>query len=166
MKSARSLPSQNELQLHFKYEVLSGRVFRINYAKHRGVPLTQVCRELIPNTPSGYCLVRYKGVLYKAHRLIWCLVTGEDPGDLEIDHIDRNPVNNSWHNLRLASSYQQALNRRVRSDSTTALRGVLKTGVKFQAKIQRDGMRRHLGTFETKEEAAEAYLIASLAKDV
>jgi hypothetical protein len=160
MKAARPLPPHSELKQYFEYHITSGKLYRVCYDKHRGVLASHSFRELTPNTPYGYCVVRYKGVLYKAHRIIWCLVTGDDPGAFEIDHIDRDPSNNSWLNLRLASSAQQALNRKVRSDSTSSLRGVLKTGSKYQAKIQRNGVRVHLGTFETKEQAARAYLAA------
>lgn len=88
------------------------------------------------------------------------LVTGRDPGAFEIDHIDRDPTNNGWHNLRLATSSEQALNKGVRRDSTTGLRGVVKTKDKFQAKVQRGGVRTHIGTFSTPRAAADAYLNA------
>jgi hypothetical protein len=80
---------------------------------------------------------------------------------MEIDHIDRNTQNNAWHNLRLATSHEQALNRKVRRDSTTGLRGVINTGKKYQAKIQRNGVREHLGTFDTPLAAGNAYKSAA-----
>lgn len=151
------LPSAHELRQYFHYEITSGRLFRIGYSKHRGVSHATTIREIVPNTPHGYGIVRFKGQLYKAHRIIWVLVTGADPGNMEIDHIDRNTRNNAWHNLRLATSEQQALNRKVRRDSTTGLRGVINTGKGYQAKIQRKGIRAHLGTFASAEAASFAY---------
>ena len=151
------LPSQKELQQSFEYEPGSGRLFRIGYSKHRGVSSKITRRECVTNTPQGYCVVRYRNKLYKAHRIIWCLMTGADPGILQIDHIDRNPANNKWSNLRLADCYQQAANRRARSDSTTRLRGVVRFRDRFQAKIQRRGPRIHLGTFSSAVQAHKAY---------
>lgn len=159
--SRNPLPPEDELKLHFIYELVSGRFFRIGYNRHRGVSFSVQFREVLPNTPAGYALVRYNGVLYRSHRLIWKMVTGIDPGELEIDHIDRDTTNNSWQNLRLASSVEQAVNRRVRRDSTTGVRGVIRTKKSFQAKIQRNGDRVHLGTFPTAAEAGEAYARAA-----
>lgn len=160
MKRHKPLPPRDEISQYFHYEILSGRLFRINYGKHRGVLFTQKVREITPNTPYGYAVVRFKNQLYKSHRIIWMLVTGNDPGIMEIDHIDRDTSNNAWQNLRLATSEEQALNRKVRRDSTTGLRGVINTGTRYQAKIQRNGVRRHLGTFDFPCEASNAYLEA------
>lgn len=157
----KPLPSREELSQYFHYEITSGRLFRVNYDKHRGVAHECAVREIVPNTPQGYACVRFKNKLYRCHRIIWVLVTGIDPGSMEIDHIDRNTQNNAWHNLRLATSHEQALNRKVRRDSTTGFRGVINTGKKYQAKIQRNGVREHLGTFDTPLAAGNAYKSAA-----
>ena len=44
------------------------------------------------------------GVLYYAGRLVWMWVTGEDPGDCEIDHGNRHRDNNAWHNLSMITA--------------------------------------------------------------
>lgn len=43
------------------------------------------------------------------HLILWSMYYGE-PCDKEIDHIDRNPLNNSIHNLRAATRLQNAIN--------------------------------------------------------
>lgn len=50
----------------------------------------------------GYRVVTVLRVSYLQHRIIWVMQTGEaPPDDLHIDHIDENPGNNRWNNLRL-----------------------------------------------------------------
>lgn len=51
---------------------------------------------------------------------------------------------------------------RSRKDSTVGVRGVSPEGSKFKARIQMNGRRRYLGTFETVAEAAEAVQKARL----
>ena len=60
------------------------------------------------NTGIRIC-INYKR--YLAHRLIWVLMTGEDPKELTVDHINRDNKDNRWANLRLATQEEQNLNR-------------------------------------------------------
>ena len=55
---------------------------------------------------AGYRVVSFKRCKYKAHRIAWFLHTGEDPGDLDIDHIDGCRTNNRFDNLRLVTRYE------------------------------------------------------------
>jgi hypothetical protein len=47
-----------------------------------------------PDKSTLYRRITCQGKEYAEHRFIWFLVTGENP-ELEIDHIDGNPANNS-----------------------------------------------------------------------
>lgn len=50
----------------------------------------------------GYKMVTIDRVTYLQHRIIWAMQTGyPPPDDLIIDHIDEDPSNNRWGNLRL-----------------------------------------------------------------
>ena len=60
---------------------------------------------------SGYWEVRFQKVLWKTNRIVYRLATGEDPGELEVDHIDRDKSNNAASNLRSANLREQQLNR-------------------------------------------------------
>ena len=54
--------------------------------------------------PDGYVMIHIVGKFYLAHRLAWLYINGEWP-EGEIDHIDRNPSNNAFANLRGANLY-------------------------------------------------------------
>ena len=57
------------------------------------------------------------------HHFVWLLKTGELPNKT-IDHQDRNPGNNKFSNLRLATSQQQKQNRGKRKDNSSGYIGV------------------------------------------
>ena len=104
----------------------------------------------------GYREIRLNGAIYRAHRLIWKLVTGEEPPAI-IDHRDGDGENNKWNNLRVATSTQSLFNRRILSNIVSCIRGVSRDGKRWRASIQVDGITRYRGTFATPEEASAAY---------
>lgn len=84
------------------------------------------------------------------------------PGDKrQVDHIDGDTMNNSRSNLRVCSKHENARNRKVNCTSTTGIKGVTPNGKRFQARISLFGVRRHLGLFDTAEEAGAAYRAAA-----
>ena len=78
-----------------------------------------------------------------------------------IDHIDRNKYNCQRSNLRPASRSQQEANKSVNVRSTSHFKGVdfhkSKRRWGWRARIFRDGVSKHLGYFDSAEEAARAY---------
>jgi hypothetical protein len=107
---------------------------------------------------SGYieCRVYYatKPFFVFAHRLAWFLYYGALPIN-SLDHIDGNKSNNQIENLRDVTHQQNQWNR-------TKAKGYSwdKSANKFCAHIGINGKRKHLGLFQTKEEARNAYLKA------
>jgi hypothetical protein len=96
--------------------------------------------------------------VYLAHRLIWLYVHGRWPL-AEIDHIDRNPSNNRLDNLREATRRQNAINR-VGPKAKSGFTGVVLRSDKkawFAQCRDTDGKPVYLGSFKTREEAAECY---------
>lgn len=95
---------------------------------------------------------------YKAHRVIWLLVTGEWPL-YDVDHKDGNPSNNAWSNLRDVPHRINLENRvKAAKGSAIPLLGVIKNKARFGAQINVDGKRIWLGTYDTPEEAHQVYL--------
>ena len=110
--------------------------------------------------PVGkYLKVGLDGEVYAVHRIIWKWMTGEDPPS-DIDHKDRNSLNNRWSNLRLATKAEAVWNRRLppRIVNHHLPHGVAPSGKRrWRAMIKISGVTRHLGTFSTTAEAAAAY---------
>ena len=105
-----------------------------------------------------YWMVRIDGKRYLASRIIYFMHHGVDPYPMEIDHEDRNSLNNSIGNLRLGGRVLQCQNRGTRSDNTSGVKGVCwhKGASKWLARIMVEGKQKHLGLFTALKEAAEA----------
>ena len=86
------------------------------------------------------------------------------PANMEVDHIDRNRLNNQRSNLRLATSSQNKCNRGARKDNTSGYKGVSwhKQRNKWTARIKAGDIYKSLGLFETKKDAAIAYNQAAI----
>ena len=77
----------------------------------------------------------------------------------EVDHMDRNRLNNQRSNLRAASRQQNVANSGPRRNGRTGFRGVTWRGrnQKFQARITVNGNQESLGLYRAAVEAAQAY---------
>ena len=92
-----------------------------------------------------------KTVKFSEHRLIWLLLTGENPEI--IDHIDKNPLNNKIENLRNVSQFENRHN-------TLGISGVTykKENNAYIAQIlDKQGKKLYLGSFDTEIEALKVY---------
>ena len=86
-------------------------------------------------------------------------IMGVTDPNIEVDHIDRNGLNNTRTNLRLVSSTINQFNTRIRTDNTSGFRGVswhIPTQM-WITRIRIKGTNTHLGLFKTPEEASEVY---------
>ena len=94
---------------------------------------------------------------YKVHRIIWLYMTGEWPKD-QIDHINGNPFDNRWCNLREATQAQNQRNVKMPNTNTTGYKGVqLTRSGRYVATISFEGEDYSLGTYDTPEEASAVY---------
>lgn len=108
----------------------------------------------------GYRQVWVDGVKYYEHRVIWLLVYGTLPD--EIDHKDGVRDNNVLSNLREATRNQNCYNAETPT-GISSLRGASFDSERsmWRAMIQDDGQRRFLGRYDTAEEAHRVYLAAA-----
>jgi len=101
---------------------------------------------------KGYRYVSVNSKRYLVHRLIWTYHNGNIPEGYVIDHKDRDTTHNAICNLRCISETHNKWNNNAK--------GYTKAKGKFRAQIKANGKEIPLGTFNTKEEASEAYLQA------
>ena len=159
MPKPKPLPTQERLQELFDYSVTTGTLTRRK--GFPGVSVGDVAGSV--HRTTGYRVIDVASDRYGAHRLVWMWVTGEDPGDQDIDHIDGCRTNNAWHNLRLATRSQNHCNRGPQANGTSGFKGVCfsKRRQKWRARLNVGYVEHHLGYFDTPEEAHAAYLAAA-----
>lgn len=102
-----------------------------------------------PRKDTGYWVTKVFGKQHKVHRLIWFIVHGYWPN--QIDHKDGNLSNNKLSNLRECSSQQNNENRKAKGYTWH------KSANKWQAHIGLNGTVMYLGLYETEQEARAAY---------
>ncbi len=91
------------------------------------------------------------------HRLVYEAFVGKIRDGLEIDHVDRNPANNVFTNLRAITHRKNV--------SLGHNKRLLPTGVyrspsgNYYSQIANGGERISLGTYTTVEEASNLYLL-------
>lgn len=156
MRDTRPLPSREELLATFDYDPETG-VLRWK-APRRKIRVGDVAGSL---QKSGRIAVGSREKKIYAHRIIWKMMTGEEPP--EIDHKDTDPANNRWANLRTADRFTNNQNRRKSAGTSSRFKGVRwHTQRKcWEARITAYRKERHLGTFDSEEDAGEAYRVAS-----
>jgi hypothetical protein len=111
---------------------------------------------------QGYFRVNFTGCVKKIHKLVAQAFIPNPQNNICIDHIDNDKLNNNVNNLRWCSQQQNCKNRSLASNNTSGHMGIrfLHQKNKWQARISNNGVDKHLGYFETKEEAIEARLKA------
>ena len=72
---------------------------------------------------NGYIFITHNGKKYQAHRLAFLYMDGYFPENF-VDHINRNPCDNRWDNLREVSAQCNAQNSAVRKRNNTGITGI------------------------------------------
>lgn len=107
----------------------------------------------------GYIGTTIDNVEYQVHRLAWLYVTGAWPTE-EIDHINGNPSDNHWVNLREATRTENGRNQKLFKTNTSGHVGVYtylsKTkGLRHEVTIHANKKCIRLGTFGNFKKAVE-----------
>lgn len=116
---------------------------------------------------KGYWHIRVRGRLTYAHHLAWNTLHPEDPvlpGE-EIDHINHVRDDNRAVNLEKKRHSGNGKNKSKAKNNTSGVTGVYwyKRANKWRAMIRVDDVLKHIGNFETFEEAVHARKQAEIA---
>jgi len=145
--------SCERLREQLTYDPATGGFFRLSprgYGPVKNLP-----------AKTGHISISVLGRSYLAHRLAWLYMTGSWPEHV-VDHKDGNASNNRFDNLRDVPQKWNLQNwGKPRGGSPHV-------GVHWHALSQRwrsvirveEGKRKHLGMFDSAEEARDAYLVA------
>ena len=155
----KALPSQERLKEVLNYNPKTGDFTWIKKLS-RKTKLGSIAGSL----DGSYLAIRIDKKKYKVSRLAWLYMTGEDPGSSIVEHKDQNKTNNAWTNLRLANSSQNNANINMFKHNTSGYKGVSqsKNNPKYQAKIQYNKKCIYIGSYDTAEEASEAYKVKAV----
>ena len=139
-------PTQAQLKERYDYDPDTGFLFR---KKRKG-------RQAYRAKAGDYIKVQIGDKWYRGHRIIWMMVYGHWPD--EIDHINGNRTDNRLCNLRNVTRQENSRNRCKSKKNTSGVMGVhwhiLKK--KWAARIKVDYEDLHLGYFSNKEDAIAA----------
>ena len=171
MNLAKVLPSVEYLRECFLYDEATGELRWKDRppnhfdTKNRFAIWRNRCAGQIAGTTAGNCYreVGLDGEVYRVHRIVWKLTTGGEPPET-IDHIDGDRSNNSWINLRAATSSQQQWNKRLYRNNTSGKSGVILHQGKWMAQINHNRVHQYLGMFDTIEQASQAYNAAARSR--
>ena len=148
--------TQSELKQILHYDQYTGIFTWLKY-KQRPSKIGAVAGNI---TSYKYWTICINNKQYYAHRLAWLYMMGSNPINA-LDHIDANKLNNAFTNLRECTSAQNSQNFiKAKITNKAQLLGVNVNGKRFKARIGIDRKVITIGTFNTAQEAHNAYLIA------
>ena len=104
----------------------------------------------------GYRTVKVHGKSYLAHRIIYFIMTGIWP--IEVDHLDHDPLNNRWRNLRNVPHSENGRNKSMNKRNRSGCNGVqwYERGKCWRVQLTIKGKVTHIGYFKERSKAVAA----------
>ena len=96
---------------------------------------------------EGYIVIQYNNSVYYAHRLVWSLLKGAIPDNMQIDHINRDKTDNRIENLRLVDNRANALNKKFKVGKSGIV-GVTKDRAYYKVSFTVNGKSIHVGNYK------------------
>lgn len=170
--ASKALPSQEVLRQLLRYDPETGKLFWVlmefsaldaksaNASKAlTAYTIKNAGKEAFTcQDAKGYFRGKVLGQLFQAHRVIWKLVYGEDP--VQVDHINGDTSDNRLQNLRSCTNAQNSRNYPKANTGSSQYRGVcwVKRDRKWAARISSGhGGKISLGNYDDEISAANAY---------
>lgn len=155
--------TQEEIRVAFDYDQKRGELlwrYSSGGRKRGSVAgcIQNVRTKRETRAPKLYRVVRFRGKLHLAHRLIWMLHNGPIPAGHQIDHINRNSLDNRLGNLRAVTASENNRNKGLLSRNKSGCAGVYwhHECKKWAAEIFPDKRKVYLGVFRRKADAIAA----------
>ena len=152
-----NLLTQQRLKELLTYDLETGDFFWI---KNRGP--VKIGDKAGSKHKDGYLHIFIEGKHYLCHRLAWMYVHGEWPKKC-IDHINGNKKDNRIKNLRDVEVSQNMHNQvNPQKHNHSGMLGVSwkKSNNKWVAQISVNKKKKHIGYFDERHDAQQAYLKA------
>ena len=120
-------------------------------------------RAFTTKMASGHLSAGLFGKTRFAHRVVWKWMTGEDPKT--VDHINGDPTDNRWSNLRSVSQTINSRNCKISKNNTSGANGVRldKRRSTWVASITVDRRKKYIGEFPDYKQAVKARRAAEKA---
>lgn len=158
-KKSLPLPSKKELDAIWRYEPHTGEFFWKIDLPSRGIGQGSKAGVIGGRQGNNYVRLNYNKRRLQAHRVAWLLFHDEDPGDLLIDHVNGDRLDNRISNLRLATVSQNGFNRKIGKNNTSGYKGVTQSGIPtkpYEAVLYLPDGKKRVGYFTSATEAANA----------
>lgn len=152
---ANPLPPLELLRELFFYPSPEGKLYWLKPRTNRLEPFDEA-----GTLDRHYLMVKVAYKKYAVQRIVWAMRNGRDiPEGYELDHKDRNKLNNRIDNLRLATPSQNQSNRAKGKNNTSGFKGVSwhKNEQMYYVQIRHKNKQYHLGAYRTAIEGAVAY---------
>lgn len=151
---ARTIHDKNEIEIKEKYALIYLYDEDFEVVAKAKIDLADVKRvkKYKWTLCNGYVVYKKKNIYL--HRFILSAKSGVD-----VDHINRNKLNNRRKNLRFCKKTENSRNIDLTNSNTSGAKGVYwnKVKNKYHARIKMNKKIMHLGYFDDLIEAARAY---------
>ena len=153
------LPSQEILNEYFIYNPINGKL----YNKIHRNPAARKGAEAGTMGLKGYRQLSMDRVIYYVHRIIWKMVTGNDPAE-ELDHVNHSRTDNRMDNLREVTPSENQRNSSMAKNNTSGVTGVhwQEDRQKWNAQIVVENKTVYLGRFTQRWHAIRARKLAEV----
>jgi hypothetical protein len=143
--------TQEILKTYLTYDPLTGLFSRTENCLHKNnTKKTKVGTTI----QLGYIRIHIYDGSYRAHRLAFLFMIGRFPNGV-VDHIDGNPSNNKWENLREVTISENAQNAKIDIRNKVGASNICfdKARNKYMVRIYLKGECKFFGRYESLEDA-------------
>tara|TARA_Y100000592_G_scaffold27935_1_gene44467 strand:- start:34 stop:552 length:519 start_codon:yes stop_codon:yes gene_type:complete len=152
-KNKLTLPSINIIKNRFIYHEDGYLLWNIDVTNNRIKKGSKVKGKLHKSGKLLYKYIGINGKQYAEHRIIYYLCKNDNPTHFDVDHINKNTLDNRINNLRKVTTAQNNTNKNLYKNNTTGYSGIYEENGRYAATIFHKGKRYRNKTHTTLEKA-------------